>query len=211
MPRLQKQNVPALPLSGDVYERGFFNQFGSVLRLCLTGIVSFCNALAEDTGGALVKFPYGAFSSTTNNTVSAANTPTRIVFNKEEAVNGMYAVVGDGLHVSQSGIYNVQFSIQFENADTATHEATVWLRQNKVDVPRSASELAVPSKHGSVNGYGVLAANFFITVAAGDSIEMWWATDSTQLIMEAYTASTSPFARPAVPSVVATITFVSAI
>ena len=211
MARLTKINPPALPLAGSEYDRGYLNQFGSVLRLFFNSLISFCNTLAGDTGGGSISYPYGAFASTINNVVALANTPTRVSFNYKEAANGIYAVPGDGLHIQYAGIYNVQFSIQFENADTAIHEATVWLRQNGVDLPRSATEIAVASKHGSVNGYGVLAANFFITATATDYIEMWWATDSTQLIMEAYTASTSPFVRPAVPSVVVTITFVSAI
>lgn len=211
MARLTKINPPALPLAGAEYDRGYSNQFGSVLRLFFNGVVSFCNTLAGDTGGAAISYPYGAFSSNANNTVALANTPTRVTFDREEAVNGMYAVTGDGLHMQYAGIYNVQFSIQFENSDSAIHEATVWLRQNGVDVPRSGTELAVAAKHGAVHGYGVMTANFFITTAAKDHITLWWATDSTQLIMEAYTPSTSPFARPAIPSVVATITFVSAV
>ena len=80
-----------------------------------------------------------------------------------------------------------------------------------MDVAGTASRFDVPSKHGTSDGYLISAANFYIQMNANDYVEMWAATDSTQPYMEAYAAQTSPFAMPSIPSVVATLSFVSAL
>ena len=211
MSRLQFQAPPNLPIPGKDYEPSYLNRLLGVLRLYFNTLFNFQKQISGEVGGSYIKTPYGAFSSTTNQTVSAADTPTRVSFDTEEAVNGTYHVAGDGLHITYPGVYNVQFSVQFENSTTSIHEATIWIKQNGIDVPRTASIIAVPSKHGGINGYMIFAANFYVTAAAGDYVEMWWASTSTSLIMEAYAASTSPYTRPAIPSVALTISFVSAV
>ena len=47
--------------------------------------------------------------------------------------------------------------------------------------------------------------------AANDYVEMWAAVDNTNVTFDATGAQTSPFAMPAIPSVVATLSFVSSI
>ena len=70
----------------------------------------------------------------------------------------------------------------------------------------------VPSKHGSSDGYLIAACNFYVQLAANDTAELWAAVDNTGVYMEAYAAQTAPpFAMPSIPSVVATLTFVSAV
>ena len=68
---------------------------------------------------------------------------------------------------------------------------------------------SVPPKHGSSDGYLIVACNFYIDLTAGDTVEMWAAVENTSVYMEAYAAQTSPFAMPAIPSVVVTLTYVS--
>lgn len=148
---------------------------------------------------------YGSFMSTANQTLGAANTVTRVTFDTTNVANQIYYTAGDGIHVQQDGIYNVQFSVQLVNADTQIHEASLWFRQNGVDVPQTSSITSVVGTHGGASGYFIIAANFFITMTAGDYIEMWWASDSTQLSMQTLAAQTSPFARPLTPSVVVTL------
>lgn len=148
---------------------------------------------------------YGAFASTTNQTLSAASTPARVIFDTVDTANQIYYTSGDGIHLQQDGVYNVQFSVQITNDDTSTHDAYVWFRLNGVDISNSASFFSVVAKHGGVAGYGLLAANFFFTLTAGDYIEMWWAADSTQVTLATLPATTSPLVKPESPSVVVTL------
>ena len=68
---------------------------------------------------------------------------------------------------------------------------------------------SVTASHGGTDGFVIAACNFFVDLAAGDTIEMWAAVSDTHITFDAAGASTSPFAMPAIPSVVATLSFVS--
>lgn len=154
-------------------------------------------------------FGYGAFQNTANQTFATANTPTLLVINQTDYANGMYYATNDGFHVLQNGIYNVQFSLQMSNPDTSIHDMVVWLRKNGADVPGTATKYSLVAKHGSVDGYTVPVANFYIQLNAGDYVELWASVDSTQVYIEAYPAQTSPVAIPAIPSTVITVNQVS--
>jgi hypothetical protein len=54
----------------------------------------------------------------------------------------------------------------------------------------------------------IAAMNFFVDMAANDYVEIMWRTTSTSVSIEHFDVSTSP-TRPAVPSVIATMSFVS--
>jgi hypothetical protein len=54
----------------------------------------------------------------------------------------------------------------------------------------------------------IAALNFFVDMAANDYVEIVWRTADVGVSIEAFGTSTSP-TRPAVPSVIATMSFVS--
>ena len=58
-------------------------------------------------------------------------------------------------------------------------------------------------------GFVIAACNFYVSLTAGDYVEMWAAVDDVAVTFDATAAQTSPFAMPAIPSVVATLSFVS--
>jgi hypothetical protein len=200
--------APNLPLAPDVYGRQYQDQLNNVLRLYFNQLDNALGGLFGPIGGKYLRFPYGAVQRTTNKTF-AANTATLVTFDQTDYTNGVTNVTTDGLHVAQAGIYNYQFSVQWANPDTQIHTTYIWLRKNGVDIPGTASKFDVPSKHGTSDGYLISAANFYVDLSANDYVEMWAASDSTQPYMEAYAAQTSPFAMPSIPSVVATLSFVS--
>jgi hypothetical protein len=117
--------------------------------------------------------------------------------------------LNDGIQVDYPGIYNYQFSVQLRNADTQIHSAWIWLRKNGVDEPGTGSKFDVISRHGGIDGFVIAACNFFVQLEAGDTIEMWAAVNNIQVSFDAATAQTTPFAMPSIPSVVATLSFVS--
>lgn len=108
------------------------------------------------------------------------------------------------------GIYNIQFSLQFTNIDSQEHDIDIWFKQNDVTIDNSNSQFTVPSKHGGVNGHLIAALNFFVEVQAGDVVEIVWHTSNSAVFIEAIPAQTSP-TRPAAPSAIATVSFVSAL
>lgn len=213
---IQKVSPPALPQATEAYDRPYQDQLNNVQRLFYNRLTQSYNSLISPAlgdnlpGGGYLYYPYAAIQRTTDKTFTA-NTATQITFDQNDFLSVCTNDGTDGIAVQQPGIYNYQFSIQFANTDSRIHAAYVWLRKNGVDVPGTGSKWDITSKHGSSDGYVIAAANFYVELAANDTIEMWAAVDNAAVYMEAYAAQTSPFAMPAIPSVVATLSFVSAV
>lgn len=208
MTRLTTTRPPFLPVAPQEYEPRFHNQHSDVLRLYFNQLDNTLASVLAPRGGKWLDFPYAAIQRDTDKTFTA-NTATQITFGTNDFLNGCTNDGTDGIAVEQSGIYNYQFSIQFANTDSQAHAAWVWLRKNGVDITGTGSKFDVPSSHGSSDGYLIAACNFYVELSAGDTIEMWAAVNNAAVYMEAYAAQTSPFAMPSIPSVVATLSFVS--
>lgn len=199
---------PALPLAREQYDRPYQDQLNNILRLYFTQNSANLNSLVGTSGGRFLQFPYAAIQRTTDKTFTA-NTATQITFDQNDYLNGCVNDGTDGIAVEFTGLYNYQFSTQFRNADSQIHSAWIWLRVNGVDVPGTGSKFDVTERHGGVDGFVIGAANFYVDLVAGDTIEMWAAVSDTNVTFDAAAAQTSPFAMPAIPSVVATLTYVS--
>jgi hypothetical protein len=110
--------------------------------------------------------------------------------------------------------------MQFLNSANAIHFATVWLKINGNDADNTATIFAVPAaKNNTTPSYVCGYSEATFTLDAGDEIELYWATDlagnpttpTDGIYMLHDAAQVSPFARPAIPSAIGSITFVSAI
>lgn len=210
----QQISTPAQPNLGSptpTYDQGFFGTSFGGLNVYFAKLTAIFSALFGQRGGKWINNPYGAFEDTTDQTATA-NTATVMTFNTTDFSNGVSVVTSGGkasrLTVAQAGIYNLQFSVQFENVDTQEQDVTIWLRKNGTDITGSAGLVGVPSSHGGISGHTIVGWNYFITFAANDYIEIWWSTPSTQVTIQAYAAGTSP-TRPSTASVVATMSYVS--
>jgi len=213
---LGRLTAPSLPLAPERYDVQQQTAFSNVLRLYFNGINNTVNNLLGDLstgtnfrpGGGYLAFPYAAIQRTTDKTFTA-NTATQITFDTNDYINYCENDGTNGITVNMAGLYNYQFSIQWANTDTQIHTGFVWLGVNGVDVPGTASKFDVPSSHGGVDGYLIAAANFYVSLNAGDYVSLFAAVTDANLYMEAYAAQVSPFPMPSIPSVVATLTFVS--
>ena len=205
---LSKTVAPNLPLAQDDYSRLYQEQLNNVLRLYFNLSNGNINNLIGTIGGRFLQFPYAAIHRTTDKSFTI-NTPTQITFDQNDYLSGCLNPGTDGIEVEYEGIYNYQFSVQLANTDTQIHAAWIWLKINGVDAEGTGSRFDVPSKHGTSDGYLIAAVNFYVSLQAGDYVELFAAVSNVGVYMEAYAAQTSPFAMPSIPSVVATLSFVS--
>lgn len=209
--QLQTPAVPDLPNPQDKYDRLTVAQTNGALRTFFLKLVNSLQSIASPRGGRFLNMPYGAFQDTTDQTATA-NTATVMTFNTTDLSNGVSVVSGSKLTVAQAGIYNLQFSAQFDNTDTQEHDVSIWLRQDAsgagTDIAGSAGLVGVPSSHGGISGHVIIGWNYFVTLNTNDFVEIWWSTPNTAVTIQAYAAGTSP-TRPSTASVVATMTFVS--
>lgn len=215
-PKLQKVVSPALPQPGEMFDRPYQDQLNNIQRLFYNRLTQSFNYLISPgtpdaaPGGVHLYTPYAAVQRTTDKTFTA-NTATLITFDTNDFLSGCTNDGTGGITVGHEAVYNYQFSVQWKNTAAQDHVAWIWLRIGGVDAVGTASQFSVPAKHGSVDGHLIGAANFYVQLAALESVSLYAATDNTAVSMESYAAQTSPFAMPSIPSVVATLTFVSAV
>jgi hypothetical protein len=214
--QILKVATPALPQATDQYDRPYQDQLNSVQRLFYNRLTQSYNSLISPPlpgvppGGSNLYFPYAAIQRTTDKTFTA-NTATEITFDENDFLSACTNDGTNGIGVEVSGIYNYQFSVQWRNTSAQIHDAWIWLRINSTDVAGTGSQFSIVSSHGGVDGHAIAAANFYVQLTAGDFVKMFAAVNNTALAMEAYPVQTSPFAMPSIPSVVATLSFVSAV
>ena len=150
---------------------------------------------------------YGAFSDDTTQTAVSANTAYPVKFNTTDLSNGV-TVVNDGsanptrVTIANTGIYNVQFSLQLEKTGgSGNFIIDIWLRKNGVDIPDTAGKVVLT---GSANASPIVAAwNYLIDLAGGDYVQLMWSTTNNNAIIFAE----GPVApHPGVPSSILTVT-----
>lgn len=126
--------------------------------------------------------------------------------------NGITVESGSRIKVPCAGQYLVTFTLQVTNRDNAIHEFEVWAKDTGVNYPLSNTRFDVPARKGAGNwGHAVPAITGIFTVndPTNDYLEIAWWADSLNVYLEHYAEGTSP-TRPAIPSVILTINFVSA-
>jgi len=204
--QLETPSIPSLGFPPEAYERRHLNENYSALNGYFRKVTTVLGSLFGPRGGKFMNNPYGAFQSTVDQTAAAANTAYAMTLNTVDYANGVSVASNSRITVVDSGIWNLQWSGQFENTDSQDHDVRVWLKINGTVVTGSTGFFAVASKHGSVDGHALVGWNYFLSLNANDYVELWWETDNTLVTIQAYAASGN---YPSTASLIATMTFVS--
>ena len=174
-------------------------------RISADSVILFAPASAAAFADSI---PYGAFQDSTDQTAASTTVAYPITFNTTDFSNGVTLSNSSRLNVANSGLYNLQFSIQFKNTTSSGQDVDIWFRKNGTDIPNSNSRFHPPARKGSGDPSHIIAAlNFFVEMAVNDYVEIMWRTESTGVSIEHFGTSTSP-TRPAVPSVITTMNLV---
>lgn len=205
---LRKFKAPALSIAPINYAKVDEDQFRNILRLYFNQIDSAFGNLLDTTGGKYINFPYGAFSSDADQTATI-NTATLMTLNTTDFANQV-SISSSKITVENAGIYNLQFSAQFQNTDTAFQDVYIWLRQNGVDITGSTGFISVPNRHAGEDGHSIIGWNYFLSMAENDYIEIYWSISNAAVSIQHLAASGTP-TKPSTQSVVATLSFVSAL
>ena len=208
----QQITTPAQPNLGSpapAYDQGFFGTAFGGLNVYFSKLTAVFGTILGPRGGKYINAPYGAFQDGTDQTAANTTTAYAITFDTTDFSNGVTLSNSSRLNVSQAGIYNLQFSIQFTNTTNASQDVDVWFRKNGTNIDKSNSRFGFAPRKGAGDPYHTIAAlNFFVSLAANDYVEIMWRTTDVGVSIEHYAASSSP-TRPVVPSVIATLSFVS--
>jgi hypothetical protein len=189
----------------------YFDQMLNILRLYFNRLDALTSQLMTSSGGTGIRLPYGAFSSDQDQTTTA-NTATLMTLNTTDFANGV-SIASSKITVANAGIYNLQFSTQFQNTSNAIHDMSIWLKQNGVDIPGSTGYVSIPARKSASAGqeaHEIVGWNYYLSMTAGQYVEIYWSTTDAAVTIQAYPTSVSP-TRPSTQSVVATLSFVSAL
>jgi len=204
--QLENPTPPTLGYPTEEYERRHFNENNGSLTIYFKKLAAVLGSLFGPRGGRFMNNPYGAFQSTVDQTAAVANTAYAMTLNTVDYANGVTISSNSRITVADAGIWNLQWSGQFENPDSQDHDVRVFIKINGTVVTGSTGFFAVASKHGSINGHGLVGWNYFVSLDATDYVELWWETDNTQVTIQSYAAAGD---YPSTASLIATMTFVS--
>lgn len=201
--------APALPKPQQEYDQKYFDNLVNILRLYFNELDQFLGNVAGKSNEKIT-LPYGAFSSYTSQALTVPDTATQLTLSNTDFSSDV-SIVSSAITVTYPGIYNLQFSVQIQNLANAPVDAFIWLKQNGVDISGSTGKIGLPARKNPGDPFhDIKGWNYFLSMNAGDSVEMYWSTPDILVTIETYAASGTP-TKPSTASVVATLTFVSAI
>jgi len=207
---LDSPQPPNLPYAPEEWDRLYQEQFNNALRLYFNRLSNVTKNLLGPDGGRFMSNPFGAWSSDSDQTAASTTASYAITYDVTDVADSVYLSNASRLNVTYQGVYNLQFSIQFNNTDTQIHDVDVWAAINGTNVDNSNSRFSVPNSHGGTDGHLIASLNLFLPMQADDYVELYWSTTNTSVTIEHLPAASSP-TRPATPSVIATMAFVSSI
>ena len=148
--------------------------------------------------------PYGSYLDTSTTAASPGN---ESIFSFDTTTYSSYVdLVGSTkIYPGYTGMYNIMFSVQFENSSTANeYDAYVWLKVDGTNVANSRSDVTIHKKHTGINGSAILAVNLFQMMASGSYFELAWTATNAAVTATTATAGVSP-TTPAAPAVILTV------
>ena len=207
--QLETPSIPSLGFPPEAYERRHLNENYSSLNGYFRKLTTVLGSLFGPRGGKFMNNPYGAFQDSTNQVAANTTTAYAVTFNTTDFSNGVTMASGSRITVADAGIWNLQFSIQFTNTTNASQDVDVWFRVNGTNAANSNSRFGFAPRKGAGDPYHTIAAiNYFVSLNATDYVEIMWRPTDVGVSIEKYAAGTSP-TRPAIPSAIVTMTFVS--
>jgi len=157
----------------------------------------FVNINSGNISGIVTGY-YGNFFDTTTQTAVGINTYQAIRLNTTDLSNQVSIANSSHIVVANSGVYNIQFSLQIDKTNATGAHIYIWLMKNGVNVPNSATEVAVQGTLSEI----VAAWNFVVSSNANDYYELVWSTTDSTIRLKAVSASG---VVPAIPSVILTV------
>jgi hypothetical protein len=214
---LRPSKSPNLPMAPSQYASQYHEQFSNALRLYFAQIDNANGAVLGVNGGQYLENPHIAAQNNADQYATGDDIPTQVLFDVLDSISGFTLDPTGYATASQNGVYKIDFSLQFANSDNAQHDAFVWLQTNGTVVPGSASRFTIPArKSAGVFGFVVGYSSITFEIQKDDEIYLWWATEKAAtsggvlgVFMDSLPAQTSPYIRPANPSAVGSIVFVS--
>lgn len=175
-------------------------------------MIGFGTRISGFLGGTTFSTPpptktYGSFYDTITRTISL-NSPTPIRLNSTDSSATYGVAVQNDLSgnptkivVTQTGVYNLQFSAQVQKTSGGGSETlTIWINVNGTQVPNTSTQVTLANNSVLLTP----AWNFYVYMTSGQYVQLMASATSSTINFQAIAESLSvPY--PAVPSTILTI------
>lgn len=161
-----------------------------------------CFVTSFASGSQQPQGPYlNAFSTDTQYNSGTQNTSKRMTLNNVPDSHGISLRSGNEIVFTQSGMYNIQFSAQFDKTDAGSQDFDVWFSLNSGNIANSNSQYTLAGNNAKM----IAALNFFQPItASGQYMSINWSSANEHIRLLAIATQTGPD-RPATPSVIVTV------
>jgi hypothetical protein len=184
---------PNLPVAPTDYQVRYQDQLTNILRLFFSQIANRVNSPTA----------HASYFDTTTQTNPVADAVNIFTYNSVVSEFGITrGVPTSKIFVSNTGVYNFQFSAQLDKTGGSASAVYIWPRINGINLPDSATKIVIDGPNNEI----VAAWNFVLVMEAGDYFELAWEAADTNVVIP-YVAATGNI--PAIPSIILTVTWVS--
>lgn len=157
------------------------------------------------TNGLLPK--YGAFQYLGRQGITSTTTAYAMPFDTTDFSGNVYFSNTSRIYFPTAGLYNIQWSGQFQNTSNSLEDIYVWLRINGQNVAGSTGFVSIPARKDNNppndKAHMIVGWNYFLQFTAGQYLEIMWSASSTTVSLESYVAGTNP-TRPTTAAIVFT-------
>lgn len=176
---INRTKSPALPSAPVAYDRAYQDTTNNILRQYFNTIDNFVSQLTVATdGGGLPVIPHIAAQDSTDQYATATNVATKVLWNTLDSEFGFTLNPDSTATPTYTGIYKIDYSLQFFNTASQIHDVYVWMQVDGENVPGSTSIFSLPNRHGSTDGAIVAYSSIAFQVLKGQDIALYWATNS---------------------------------
>jgi hypothetical protein len=153
---------------------------------------------------------YGAFQYLGRQAITSTTTAYAMPFDTTDFSSGVIRSNTSHINIVNAGVYNIQWSGQFQNTANSIHDIQIWLRKNGIDVPGSTGFVSIPARKSASAGqeaHEIVGWNYFLQFNANDYFEIVWTADGTTVSLESYVAGTTPI-TPTTAAIIVTVSMV---
>jgi len=155
---------------------------------------------------------YGAFQYLGRQEITSTTDAFAMPWDTTDFSGDIYFANTSRIYFPTAGLYNIQWSGQFQNTSNSLEDIYVWLRVNGTNVAGSTGFVSIPARKSNVapndKSHMIVGWNYFLQFTAGQYLEFMWSATNTTVSLESYPVQTNP-TRPSTAALIFTAQQVS--
>lgn len=176
---------PNMPLSPREFAPAFFDQLLRTVRGYYSQVDNAIAAIIGESGAQYIDVPCGLFYSTADQTLAAVDTGYAVAFDQTFSARNVSLVDGSKLTAMVAGVYSVQVSVQLVSSSAAAKTVYLWLSRSGTSAGYSTRVVTVTGDTTAVP----VSVGYVIDLDVGEYAQVYWAADSTDIRLDAVTAT----------------------